>query len=491
MPLDEQVRQSAEALASDIGRALQEKLGQFVDTVLAEAAVERDALTAQAAQFAADADARLETAVAQAVADATAAHESTVARLREATESEQAEALARVRATFTDESASVLVQAREEAAASLAEALARAREESEAETTAAHARARDEAAAELAEAVKRAREEAASEATAMVARAREEVANASAQLQADQDARQAEVDRASLERQRDEREAMLAEMERLVESVRRLDATASLSALLDALADAAAQEAPRTALLLLRGRDLQGWAFSGFDEPPAEPRRLIVPLDGLGDFARVLATRTRAEVHPSTFTTQAAAPLAFAAPRAGDVGVAVPVTVGGDVAALLYADDGGGADRTVPASWPETLELLARHAARCLEAQTAIRASRLAVSPAQTPPQAGAASSGVGRGTADTQDEDAARRYARLVVSDIRLSHEPVVRLGREQRDIADRLKPQIERARELYLQRIPASVRTRDRLFDEELVRTLADGDASLLGSLPAATVS
>ena len=77
----------------------------------------------------------------------------------------------------------------------------------------------------------RAREEAASEASAVVARARDEVAQASAQLQADQDARQAEVERVALDRQRDEREAMLAEMERLVDSFRKLDAAQSLSAL--------------------------------------------------------------------------------------------------------------------------------------------------------------------------------------------------------------------------------------------------------------------
>ena len=49
MPLDDQVRQTAEALAADFGRELQQRLGQFVETVLNEAAAERDALNAQAA----------------------------------------------------------------------------------------------------------------------------------------------------------------------------------------------------------------------------------------------------------------------------------------------------------------------------------------------------------------------------------------------------------------------------------------------------------
>ena len=93
----------------------------------------------------------------------------------------------------------------------------------------------------------------------------------------------------------------------------------------------------------------------------------------------MIASRARAEVQPASLASVDA--LRFAAPADGDVGVLVPVTVGGSVAALLYADDGAEAERTVPASWPETLELLARHAARCLEAQTAIRASRLATTP--------------------------------------------------------------------------------------------------------------
>ena len=106
-----------------------------------------------------------------------------------------------------------------------------------------------------------------------LARARDEVAQDCAQLQADLDTRQS---RSRTGRTRAparlEREAMLAEMERLVESFRKLDATASLSSLLDALADAAAQEAPRAALLIVRGQELQGWSASGFADAPAEVR---------------------------------------------------------------------------------------------------------------------------------------------------------------------------------------------------------------------------
>jgi hypothetical protein len=52
----------------------------------------------------------------------------------------------------------------------------------------------------------------------------------------------------------------------------------------------------------------------------------------------------------------------------------VPLKVGERVVAVMYADDVGAGERMVPAPWPEALELLARHAARCLEVITARRA---------------------------------------------------------------------------------------------------------------------
>jgi hypothetical protein len=84
----------------------------------------------------------------------------------------------------------------------------------------------------------------------------------------------------------------------------------------------------------------------------------------------------------------------------------------------------------------------------------------------------------------DAYAEEHARRYARLLIADIRLYNEAAVRAGREQRDLATRLSAEITRARQAFEERVPATVAQRDRLFDEELVRTLADGDESLLGT-------
>jgi hypothetical protein len=81
------------------------------------------------------------------------------------------------------------------------------------------------------------------------------------------------------------------------------------------------------------------------------------------------------------------------------------------------------------------------------------------------------------------EDEDAARRYARLLISEIKMYHESDVNQGKRERDMLQRLKPEIDRARRLFEEHVPPDVRARTNCFEQELVRTLADGNANLLG--------
>lgn len=76
----------------------------------------------------------------------------------------------------------------------------------------------------------------------------------------------------------------------------------------------------------------------------------------------------------------------------------------------------------------------------------------------------------------------AAQRYARLLVSEIKLYHEADVIAGRRERDLTTRLGGEIARARALYEQRVPVHVRQATDHFHAELVRTLANGDDSLM---------
>ncbi len=83
----------------------------------------------------------------------------------------------------------------------------------------------------------------------------------------------------------------------------------------------------------------------------------------------------------------------------------------------------------------------------------------------------------------DESRHEEARRFARLLVSEIKLYNEEAVERGREQRDLYARLKEDIDRSREMYERRIPPEIRTARDYFHDELVRILGDGDSDSLG--------
>ncbi len=82
----------------------------------------------------------------------------------------------------------------------------------------------------------------------------------------------------------------------------------------------------------------------------------------------------------------------------------------------------------------------------------------------------------------ETRHEEA-RRFARLLVSEIKLYNEEEVDQGRASRNLYQRLKEDIDRSREMYEKRISPDIRAARDYFHEELVRILADGDAGVLG--------
>jgi hypothetical protein len=204
----------------------------------------------------------------------------------------------------------------------------------------------------------------------------------------------------------------------LVGALRAMDAARSLTDILDALTTAAAAESRGAAIRLHHGGRTETW------------RAIGVVGSGVGS----------GDAHDATHW---------------------PLTISGEAIGELYAE-GGSAD---------ALEILARHASRCLESMTAFKTARALAKQADGP--------------TDEQlgEEDAtARRYAKLLVSEIKLYHESVVIAGRRDRDLVARLGGEISRARVLYEQRVPPHVRQRADYFHDELVRTLADGDPTLL---------
>ena len=76
-----------------------------------------------------------------------------------------------------------------------------------------------------------------------------------------------------------------------------------------------------------------------------------------------------------------------------------------------------------------------------------------------------------------------AKRFARLLVSEIKLYNERAVLEGREGGNLYVRLKEDIDRSRQMYNDRIPEDIRNSSNYFYEELVRILAEGRPEALG--------
>lgn len=85
--------------------------------------------------------------------------------------------------------------------------------------------------------------------------------------------------------------------------------------------------------------------------------------------------------------------------------------------------------------------------------------------------------------TEDEAQQEEARRFARLLVSEIKLYNEEQVERGRESKDLYNRLKEDIDRSREMFDKRISEEIREKQDFFQDELVRILADGDPDVFG--------
>jgi hypothetical protein len=83
----------------------------------------------------------------------------------------------------------------------------------------------------------------------------------------------------------------------------------------------------------------------------------------------------------------------------------------------------------------------------------------------------------------ESQLQNDARRFATLLVAEIKLYNEAEVYEGRRNADLYLRLKKEIDRRRKVYEKRVSPLIAAKSNYFYEELVKTLAGGDASKLG--------
>jgi hypothetical protein len=509
MTFDEDLQRTIDALSVRLREQLEGEVRARIEAVRAEAdEAARQKIEEVRASAAAEARARAEEEARAQVQDAQARADAARAQLDDLrAQLEQARAQAKEARTEVDAARAI---AAEELQAQLEEVRARAADdlrarveevrltaERDADTRVdqARAQARKEADARLEEARVRTERETSARLDEVERQTRARIDEAVAEARRDADARVQDA-RAESARQADARieraraeavEAAKARAEaetraaaqlnssdgrqRVADAIGAIDRSHSLSQVLDSLVDQTMREAARAALLIVRGGRLYGWRFAGFgaELEPADQCHIAIGDGGL----LADAVRRSATAEPGPYGQPAAPP--FAGVSGTDQCLAVPLTLSGEVVAVLYADSGpSGADSGRALARP-TIEVLALHAARCLEAITAFKAARVI------------ASRGIGESSSpaprrDSDEEESARRYARLLVSEIRLYHEAEVAEGRERRDLGTRLASEIARARVLYEQRVPPDVRRRADYFHAELVRTLADGDARLL---------
>jgi hypothetical protein len=199
-------------------------------------------------------------------------------------------------------------------------------------------------------------------------------------LEADDAARELEAVRGRLER-----------TARLASALQTLDRATSMGEILERLAESACQETGRTAVFLVNGEKLRGWRALGFEA--GEP---IVGYEMDSGDAGLVGEAARSGVGQPHLNGDAAAHLpAFASGHGPRDAVALPVQVGGSVIAVLYADaaradrpgDHGPAGTFAPGAsapmeaghydpeWLDTIDTMAAHAGRVLEAMTVRQAA--------------------------------------------------------------------------------------------------------------------
>ena len=162
---------------------------------------------------------------------------------------------------------------------------------------------------------------------------------------------------------------------RVVDGLRRLDRASSLTDLLNALAEVAGGAAQRAGVVIVEGDRIRGWRFVGFEPTPTSARQVDLALVDAGIVGEAAQSAASRSLVAGTEAAEGGAVPAFMTLPSGAHAVAVPVMVDGAVSAIVYGDDGGGEPA---AGWRESIEILARHAGRCLEGLTAARMVGLA-----------------------------------------------------------------------------------------------------------------
>ena len=275
------------------------------------------------------------------------------------------------------------------------------------------------------------------------------------------------------------------------------------------LVEGCAKFCSRAALFVIRAGAAHGWQARGFADDGVVKNVQV-------DINKGLAARSFQSQNPA-----AAAAIEFDAVFNKTVGnpadgnaLILPLVVKEKVAALLYCDCGTEKAWQIDNS---ALQLLVRSAGLWLEllglrktagpekgeteAPVAMAAAAAAVpaapsvaaapppepvaeaAPPSPPPAAAPAGAEPVIAPGDEEVHKKAKRFAKLLVDEIKLYNKDKVAKGKENRDLYERLREDIEKSRATYDKRYGSTPAAAADYFSKEVVRILADNDPTLLG--------
>lgn len=309
----------------------------------------------------------------------------------------------------------------------------------------------------------------------------------------------------------------------LVRAVSAIHAGSNQKEILRALLDSGSGYCARIALFVVKAGAASGWQARGFGEDETI-RDFALDLNAgpiAHTFQNRVATPGNIAEMGKGFASQFGAP-------ANEQVLVLPLLLKDKVAALVYAD-GGDTDLLdssalellvmATGAWLEVASLRKQSAPK-EESGVAPKASAAAVPPVQTvssfsdpfaghaprhivstPPaaesaelvevaQAGAAAPAAatdplaGLSPEDAETHRKAQRFARLLVDEIKLYNQAKVAEGRRNKDLYDRLKEDIEKSRGTFQKRYGGTVAASGNYFHQELLRSLAEDDLSIMGA-------
>jgi hypothetical protein len=261
--------------------------------------------------------------------------------------------------------------------------------------------------------------------------------------------------------------------------------------ILKALLDGISKFSPRVALFVMKGGNLSGWQARGFEDNGALKGLSIDGNSGLA--GRAIRDKETVSAAAAEFSDE------FVSTHGNPVdgnALVLPLVVRDKVAAAVYADAGteadgrcdGSAAQVLVRSAANHLEILALRKAGGAAVETAPEPAAEPAAPAPPPPATMAAAAPAaepsGLSSEDEEVHKKAKRFARLLVDEIKLYNQSKVNEGRQHKDIYDRLKEDIDKSRATYEKRYGTTSAAGAGYFTAEVVRILADNDPSNMGA-------